>query len=163
MIELDNLPQSEVLNWSATPKKKVKKKSKLQKRIDDPYSRLWRNKADKLWKEMAFREGKGVCAICGSNRYIQVHHLVPRNILLYRHDIRNAITLCPSHHKYSFLLSAHKNPVRFILWIMENQPEKWEWLSSTFSPKNGIELGDGHPEVNYKEVVEKLLGKSNIE
>jgi len=136
---------------------KKTKMSKLAKRIANVGGKFWRNKADKLWKEIIFTKGGRCCAICGSRDYIQAHHLIPRNILLFRHYIKNGILLCPLHHRYSFLLSPHKNPIRFILWLQKNDPEKWKWLSETFNLQSGVDLGDGHPEVNYKEVLEKLL------
>lgn len=131
----------------------AKKKSQLQKKIDDPFSRLWRNKADKTWKELVFLLGGSKCAICGSVEYIQAHHIIPRNILLSRHNAMNGILLCPSHHKYSFVFSAHKNPVRFILWLQEHQPERWAWLSKNFDPN--LELSTEKP--NYKGVYTFLL------
>ena len=130
----------------------MKKKSKLQKKIEDPTSRLWKNKADKAWRELVFRAYGGKCAVCGESIFVQAHHLVPREILLFRHCVNNGILLCPKHHKYNFLLSAHRNPVRFHLWLIANLPEKWKWLSETFDPAKGMDLGDGHPEVNYKDV-----------
>jgi len=130
----------------------AKKKSKLQKKIDDPTSRLWKNKADRAWRDLVFTLQGGKCAICGCVEHVNAHHMVPREILSFRHRPENAILLCPSHHKYNFLLSAHRNPVRFALWLMANQPERWKWLSETFDPATGTDLGDGHPEVNYKDV-----------
>jgi hypothetical protein len=136
--------------------KKPKKKSKLQKKIENVSSRLWRNKADKVWKELIFIICGGKCIVCGSTEFIQAHHLIPREVLLFRHHTKNGICLCPSHHKYSFLLSPHKNPVRFLLWLKHNDPSRWEWLCRTFNPVDGIELGDGHPEVDFKKVYELL-------
>jgi hypothetical protein len=140
----------------------AKKKSRLQKKIEDPASRLWKNKADKAWRELVFRKQGGKCAICGSTEHINAHHMVPREVLLFRHNPQNGILLCPSHHKYSFLLSAHRNPVRFALWLMANQPERWKWLSETFDPAKGTDLGDGHPEVNYKDVYLSLQKELDV-
>ena len=108
--------------------KKPKKKSKLQKRIDDSNSRLWRNKADKLWKQLISLRGEGKCAICGSKEWVQAHHLIPREMISHRHCAQNGILLCASHHKYSFELSPHKAPVAFFKWIMKKDPGRWDWL-----------------------------------
>jgi len=106
----------------------VKKKSKLQKKLDDPNSRLWRNKADKFWKQLVSIQGGQKCAICSSTEWIQAHHLIPREMLSHRHVVRNGILLCASHHKYSFELSPHKAPVSFFGWMIKNDYERWIWL-----------------------------------
>jgi hypothetical protein len=36
--------------------------------------------------------------------------------------------LCAKHHRYSFQLSAHKNPVAFIAWLQAEMPDRWAWL-----------------------------------
>ena len=119
-------------------------------------SRLWRNKCDKIWRELVFAQEGKKCAICGDTEFLNAHHLIPRELLVYRHDLRNSVLLCPIHHKYGFLLSAHRNPVRFMLWLMRTRPVTWKWLSETFDPAVGVNLGDGHPSVNYKETFEAL-------
>jgi hypothetical protein len=108
--------------------KKPKKKSKLQKKIDDPNSKLWRNKADKLWKQLVSLHGEGKCAICGSKEWVQAHHLIPREMISHRHQVQNGVFLCASHHKYSFELSPHKAPIAFFKWIMKEDLGRWEWL-----------------------------------
>jgi hypothetical protein len=116
---------------------KRKKKSKLQKKIDDPNSRLWRNKADKLWRELVVLYWKSRCAICGAVENIQAHHMIPREMYSHRHIVRNGIILCASHHKYSFELSPHKAPVAFFKWLREHAAGLLEWaLEQTPSRKN---------------------------
>ena len=140
----------------------MKKKSKLQKKIDDPTSRLWRNKADKAWKELVFLKAEGKCAYCFEKEYVQAHHLIPREILQFRHKVTNGILLCCSHHKYSFLFSAHKNPVRFAIWLQENDPERWVWLRQAV--REIPEEGNFGEKPNYKEIylsLQKALDELN--
>lgn len=126
----------------------AKKKSKLQKKLEDPTSRLWRNKADKAIRDLAYLKANGICAVCGSKDFINIHHICPRNILVYRHTIENMIALCPRDHKYSFIFSAHKNPIRFAMWLQEKDPARWSWLQKALD--NLEEKSKQQP--NYKEI-----------
>jgi hypothetical protein len=136
------------------------KKSKLQKRIDDPCSRYWRNKADDLWRQMIFEIEGHKCAVCGATEHLNAHHLIPRTFLYFRHDLRNGILLCPSHHKYGNVLSAHKNPIRFVLWFMKNRPPQWSWLSEQFDPGTGPDFDTRTPPHDFRKAFEELKMKS---
>jgi len=125
---------------------KKKKKSKLQKKIDDPNSRLWRNKADKAWKRLVSRIEH--CEICGSKEYCQAHHLVPREMTSHRHIVENGIYLCASHHKYSFEMSPHKAPVEFFKWLSAKHPDRWAWLLQQTPSRTNV--------ATFKEIYEKL-------
>jgi len=129
-------------------RKKRKKKSKLQKRKDNPNSTLWRNKADKLWRSLVAAKWNNKCAICGATEYVQAHHLIPREMKSHRHVVKNGILLCASHHKYSFEISPHKAPIAFITWLMKEHEDIWEWVSSQ-TPSRKCDL-------TYKESTTKL-------
>jgi hypothetical protein len=109
-------------------RKKRKKKSSLQKRREDPNSRLWRNKADYLWRKLVARTWDGKCAYCGTTEITQAHHLIPREMYSHRHIIENGILLCARHHKYSFEVSAHRGSIVFYRWLIAHHSDKWEWL-----------------------------------
>lgn len=105
---------------------------KLKTRLADHNSRLWRNKADKVWSQLVRINGE--CMVCGASAsefQLQAHHLIPREILHYRHIVENGVALCVRHHKFGMLLSAHKNPVAFLLWLKENRSAQWDWLVKT--------------------------------
>ena len=127
---------------------KQKKKSLLQKKIEDENSKLWRNKADKLWKLIVHLEYNNKCAICGSIEYVQAHHLIPREMLSHRHIIQNGVILCCSHHKYSFEISPHKAPVAFFKWLIEHDENKWKWLLEQKPSRDII--------ISYKDIVNML-------
>lgn len=107
---------------------KPPKKSKLQKKLDDPNSRLWRNKADKAWRLLVGVQGEHKCAICGKTEFVQAHHLIPREMYSHRHIPWNGIMLCASHHKYSFEISPHKAPVQFFKWLIKERIATWNWV-----------------------------------
>lgn len=116
---------------------KPRKKSRLQKRREDPQSSLWKRKADRLWSKIVAMTYGGKCALCGATEFVQAHHLIPREMFSHRYSIENGIALCPSHHKYSFILSAHRSSMEFAKWLFINHPQKWQWLMLQFPSKLG--------------------------
>jgi hypothetical protein len=126
----------------------AKKKSKLQKKKDDPRSKYWKARADKLWG-MVIHEIYGECAIgenCAGN--LEAHHLITRSNVGTRHSIENGILLCSKHHKYCTKISAHMAPLSFSEWLQQNKPETWQWCSEN---KRVISKPD------YKQAYENLL------
>ena len=79
-------------------------KRKLEKRE--------RNKKDKEWRQKVLYKWDHTCALCPETKRINCHHIIPREIKMFRWDEKNAIALCPKHHKFG-LFSAHKNPLWF--------------------------------------------------
>ena len=67
---------------------------------------------DELWSAKVKERAGGKCEICGKDKYIQAHHIVPRTNFALRHDIENGVALCRRHHLYF----AHKDPLEFIEW-----------------------------------------------
>ena len=97
---------------------------------------------DKLWSKQVRERDKLQCVICNNTERLNAHHLFPREISELRHDIDNGISLCPKHHRFSRILSAHQNPIAFYHWMENNRAEqlikimmKWARL------KNEIEMG----------------------
>lgn len=98
-------------------------KRKLEKRE--------RNKKDKVWRE-AIKERDKVCVICLSSKFLNCHHIFPRNLTEFRWDLKNGILLCPKHHKWG-TYSAHKNGLWFVNWLIENRTEQYVYLTSKLS------------------------------
>jgi hypothetical protein len=82
---------------------------------------------DKEWAEAVKQRDKH-CVICKSKERINAHHLFPKQIEKLRWDLDNGITLCPKHHRFSFQLSAHQNPLAFFLWLWDNRREQYNKL-----------------------------------
>jgi len=107
----------------------MKKKSKLQKNKDNHRSKYWKTKADSLWGAV-IHEIYCSCPVDDEcSGHIEAHHLISRANTATRHSIENGIGLCSKHHKFSNKLSAHGAPLAFTEWLIENQPEKWNWCS----------------------------------
>ena len=126
----------------------AKKKSKLQKRKDNPDSKYWRIRADKLWSKIVRRPG--VCAVCGSKKFLQAHHQIPKKGNRdKRYCIENGICLCSKHHKFSFQMSAHKCSLVFAIWVLEHRPEQWMWVADNCEKELKI--------LTYRAEYQKLL------
>lgn len=114
-----------------------KKKSKLQKKKDNPRSKYWKTKADGLWSEV-IRLIYKCCVVCDKEG-IDPHHLIGRANTATRHSIENGIGLCSLHHTFCNKLSAHGSPLAFAEFLQKEYPEKWEWCSNN---KNLIQKPD---------------------
>ena len=104
-------------------------KSKLQKSKDNPRSKYWKNRADKLWG-LVIHDIYQVCAVnmdCAGR--VEAHHLISRANTATRHAVENGIGLCSKHHKFDSHLSAHKAIMGFAEWLAENSPGKVDWFS----------------------------------
>jgi hypothetical protein len=98
----------------------IKKPKKITKK---ELERLEKKKNNKLWKEVRQEciSRDGGCIICGSKIRMSAHHLIPREIKELKYDPINLVTLCPKHHKFSLEISAHRNPLVFFAWLVDNR------------------------------------------
>lgn len=80
---------------------------------------------DKAWSIEIRRD---CCLICCTTEHLNAHHLIPREIKETRHELRNGVSLCARHHKYSYEVSAHKNSAMFLLILKQKNPEQYSWL-----------------------------------
>lgn len=107
---------------------KRKKKSKLQKKRDNPKSTLWKNKSMALWGRVMHQTYKTCLINNGCKGNLEAHHLITRSRVLTRNDINNGVMLCSLHHKFSTELSAHMAPIQFAEYLRENHPDKIEYV-----------------------------------
>ena len=84
-----------------------------------------RDKCDKKWSLCVRLAGR--CAICGKTTHLQAHHMIKRDVMFYRHDLRNGVCLCPDCHKFSAECSAHGAPWEFEVRMGELHPVQSEW------------------------------------
>lgn len=67
---------------------------------------------------------------------LNVHHLLPKERYPeYRTELRNGVTLCPTHHKYG-ARSFHKNSIWAALWLQKNRPDQYMWVVSCIGDPN---------------------------
>ena len=75
-----------------------------------------KRKLDKLFSLFIHNRDK-VCQICGKEGKLDTAHIIPRNCLTLRWHPKNAVLLCPFHHKWS-IQSFHQNPLYFANWFI---------------------------------------------
>lgn len=87
---------------------------------------------------------KDPCLICSTTINLHAHHLIPREIKETRHLYQNGVSLCVTHHKYSYEVSAHKNSAMFLLVLRQKNAAQYNWLIDTllslqlkYEDKNG--------------------------
>lgn len=78
------------------------------------------------WSKMVRASFGDACAVCGSTRFVQAHHIIPKERFpAYALEPDNGIALCAKHHKFGSL-SFHRNPVWSVLWLAEHRPDLWK-------------------------------------
>jgi len=107
-----------MIDKKAQGKKITKKQLQANERKED------RKKLRQWSIDVRARDGNK-CAVCGTDKFLQAHHLIPKEIRESRFEIDNGIALCPSHHKYSLEISAHRNPLAFARWFEVNNHDQW--------------------------------------
>lgn len=122
-----------------------------QKQLADPSSRYWQKKCDRIWSKMI--RAVGQCAICGESnpQKLDAHHIIPRQIKPYRHHLNNGICLCKSHHRYSFVISAHQASAMFYVWLRQNRPDQFDWLCHQNITREMVKA-----KIDYKATLDKL-------
>ena len=103
------------------PKSKVAIKVKKPKKPKRPKQSTINRKR---WVELrnSIIEERGCkCEVCGKEGKIDLHHIISRKLTELKFEKRNLVLLCPLHHKFSSLESAHNNPIWFILWLQNHR------------------------------------------
>ena len=80
------------------------------------------------WSKTVRERDNNECQICGSSYMLNAHHLIPRQFKDYAFNSDNGISLCPKHHKFSRVISAHNNPLAFMIWFSMARPKQFELL-----------------------------------
>ena len=107
-------------------KKVVKRKKKTKAQLE----RIERNKKFKAWSIEVRNNDGNKCVKCGAVDRLNAHHVIPRQNHEFRFDVKNGISLCPRHHRFSFDFSAHHTPFQFMQWFMENRRWQYDYLKT---------------------------------
>lgn len=109
-------------------KKITKKEQQRRERID-------KKKKLKEWSKQVRERDGNKCVICGSTENLNAHHILPKEGKIFKSlmfDLDNGITLCVSHHKFSYEISPHKNPFVFTIWLHANKLNQFNKLADKF-------------------------------
>lgn len=136
--------------------RKKRKRQSLQSRKNNPESKYWQSKADKMWSAMIKKIWGHKCAICGATEGLQSHHMILKKAggIIYRYDLRCGICLCLKHHgKFGNYESAHSGHLGFAVWLSKNHPEIWQWICDNI---RSVKQSKPYPKANYRESYLKL-------
>ena len=89
-----------------------------------------KRKAFKLWSEKVRNAYNNKCAICGSEKMINAHHIESRKSASLRFSVEQGVALCPLHHKFDSKNSAHNGAIWFYQWLLKNRPLTIEFILS---------------------------------
>jgi len=83
----------------------------------------------KLWGQQVHEEWKFKCPVCTSLKMVSpdkldAHHIIDKRYAPTRYSVLNGILLCPLHHRFSPIRSAHGNPIWFINWLTQEFPSR---------------------------------------
>lgn len=110
-----------------TKKQKLEKK-KLTKKYKLKLEKRELRKKDKEWSNQIKEIFNNQCLVCKKNKGLNSHHIIPREIKEFRHDLLNGLCLCPQHHKWDNYISAHKNPFVLYEFYKQEMPERYQQL-----------------------------------
>lgn len=83
---------------------------------------------DKEWATNVKNRDGWKCVICGSPERLNAHHIIARENHETKFNISNGISLCPKHHFFCRQISAHNNPIGFLLWLEKNRPLQLQYV-----------------------------------
>ena len=112
----------------------------------------WETKCDKLVKEIVL--ARGHCERCGNSQcQLHHHHLIFRNVKVYRHDLNNIVCLCAMCHQLA-PYSAHHDISGYRKWLKTT--DYWEWYEK--HTVKSIEIIGGQEVEKYRSVKSKHIG-----
>jgi hypothetical protein len=110
-----------------------------------------------IWSELIKDRDKNKCFLCGSEKYLQSHHMISKKWTKTAFEINCGICLCGGCHSLK-VTSAHCSP-----WFLENKianerPEQYKWyLENRALVKQGTQ-----EKIDYKKELEKLFIEYNV-
>ncbi len=101
----------------------------------------WRRYCDWLWSTLIKLRAGHACEICDcTDKQLHAHHMIDREVLVYRYELMNGICLCYSCHVGDKHRAAHRNQYRFdalfwdVIHVGFDTSElllcRWEWWDS---------------------------------
>ena len=84
-----------------------------------------KRKLDKLWSLKVKERDDFKCRKCGRRDNLNSHHIFSRRYNSTRYLLDNGITLCPGHHTFSGVFSAHETPRKFFSWLEGVYGKEW--------------------------------------
>ena len=117
----------------------------------------WKKYCDWLWARLIKARAGFKCEICGELhradgkiRQIHAHHLIDREVLIYRHEPMNGICLCASCHNGDKHRAAHRNPKAFSVLFWSTGATSMAIMDRYFWWEQHWETGPDHDRLKPK-------------
>lgn len=82
-------------------------------------------KQDNIWARFIKDNAGNKCEYCGKKENLNSHHIFSRSNRAVRHDLDNGCCLCSGCHVFSSVFSAHKTPLEFTMWLIDERGQDW--------------------------------------
>jgi len=115
-------------------KKRKKQVNKESKSYQKKELKKLKSRCHSLWSRMVRDLAGNRCVFCGDTKYIHAHHIEDSRLCpSLRYDIRNGLSCCASHHKFSSEAkgrgdAVHKSFIFIYDYMTENRPEDIVYL-----------------------------------
>jgi len=87
-----------------------------------------KNYCDQVWAASVKKGFNDKCIVCSRTSYLNAHHLISRKVLKYRWELLNGVALCPDHHNFSVVISAHTAPWALEEFLQANHKTIYNWF-----------------------------------
>lgn len=105
-----------------------------------------------IWSDIIRTIDNHKCFMCGSEEFLNAHHLISKKWLKTAFNIQCGIALCNKCH-CNGITAVHVSPWIIEKKLKETRPEQYEWYSI-----NRMEVSEAIQEkINYKDILQKLL------
>lgn len=82
---------------------------------------------------------------------LEAMHSISRSAKMWRHHPLNGTLGCTYHHKWHVLISCHKGPIGYAIWLRERHPDRFAFVEDVYHGR--ISQTD-----SYRDSYEKLIG-----
>jgi len=79
--------------------------------------KILKEQLEELWKLICMKRDSYKCQYCGSDKDLQVHHIISRKNMNTKFDVDNGITLCKKCHSRISLNST--SYTEFMIWFIK--------------------------------------------
>ena len=84
---------------------------------------------DKEWSLIVRTRDGFKCQVCGSVKHNNnAHHILPKTITEFRHELNNGICLCAYCHHWNKYLAPHQNALGWIRWLHKNKLNTYQYI-----------------------------------
>ena len=135
---------------------KTRRKNRKRTNANVPAKGRLKDMADMLWSVAVKEDWNNRCAICGRRGDLNSHHLIPRQHIAARHDLKNGCCLCRRCHQFCPDRSPHQNAGGFAWWLEEHYPNLAAWYKAAMKSRTYRQFAGTANATYYCDVIRRL-------